>query len=929
MLSHHFKRNFYKNLVIKTRSKNTTILFYLILAFFAISTIKSQENLRILDPRDNFNILDTLKNLLKDSISIKVKDSLQPKNLDSLIPFILNDSLLTGEKDSLSVSKDSIKKPIEVLENIIEHSADSIVRQDLKNKKITLYKNAHIKYGDIDLTAGYIEVDNNTNIITAKGIKDSVGKYSELPVFKQGSQESIQDTIKFNIKSEKAKIWNLKTEQEGLKIRGEVSKKHNDSVIFIENIKMTSSDKENPDYYIKIKKAKFIKDQKLVAGLSQLVIADVPTPAIIPFIYVPLTKGRTSGFLMPTYGENNQQGYFLQNGGYYLVVNDNFDIAVLGDIYTNGSWGLRTESGYSVRYKYSGNFNFSYENLTSSIKGLSDYGNTSNFNLRISHSQDQKASPNSRLSASVNMGSSKYYRQSNNEINNNSYLNNTLSSSISFYKKFVNTPFNTTVSVTHQQNTNTETITMSLPSLQLNMDRVYPFVGKGGSKNNAIQKIGLTYSMKADNNISTTDDFFLKKEMFDGAKSGIQHNMSLSTNMKLLKYFTLSPNASYKDVWYFNQLQKTFDDAKDAVVTDTLSQFSSFREYNTALSLSTTFYGMYKFKKGSKIEAIRHVVRPSVSYSYTPDFSFYNKTVQNSSDPTDVSEYSPFANGLFGQPSNGISNSLSFSLNNNLEAKVRAKDSTSTESTKIILLNNLNFSTSYNMAADSLKWSPVSVNAGTNLFNNKLSVNANATLDPYALDINNTKINTFNFDNGGSLFRLTSAGLTLNYSLASGGKGEKSKEEKNKVANNSDGLFGQSMKTSNQLSASEKPDEEKVKTTKLFQYSIPWTLQLAYALNYSNSTRQDEISSNSLMFNGDLELTPKWQVGFSSGYDFKNTGFTYTQLRFSRDLDSWKLNFNWVPFGDRQSYYFFIGIKSAMLADLKYDKHNQADKVLF
>ena len=923
MLSDHFKRNFYKNLVIKTRSKNTTILFYLVLAFFVISTIKSQENFRILNSNDNFSILDTIKNL--------VKDSLLTKNLDSIIPVAIKDSLLIESKDSLAVSKDSIKKPVEQLESIIEHSADSIIRQDIKTRKITLYKNAHIKYGDIDLTAGFIEVDNNTNIITAKGIKDSVGNYSELPVFKQGSQESVQDTIKFNIKSEKAKIWNLKTEQEGLKIRGEVSKKHNDSVIFIENIKMTSSDKENPDYYIKIKKAKFIKDQKLVAGLSQLVIADVPTPAIIPFIYVPLTKGRTSGFLMPTYGENTQQGYFLQNGGYYLVVNDNFDVAVLGDIYTNGSWALRTQSGYAVRYKYSGSFDFSYENLTSSIKGLSDYGNTANFNLRISHSQDQKASPNSRLSASVNMGSSKYYKQSNNEINNNSYLNNTLSSSVSFYKKFVNTPFSSTVSVTHQQNTNTETITMSLPSLQLNMDRVYPFVGKGGAKNNAIQKMGLTYSMKADNNISTTDDFFLKKEMFDGAKSGVQHNMALSTNMKLFKYFTLSPNANYKEVWYFDQIQKTFDNATDKVVTDTLSQFSSFREYNTALSLSTTFYGMFKFKKGSKIEAIRHVVRPSVSYSYTPDFSFYNKEyTKKTADADDTVEYSPFENGLFGKPGSGISNSLNFSLNNNLEAKVRAKDSTDTESKKIILLNSLNFSTSYNMAADSLKWSPVSVSAGTTLFDNKLSVNANATLDPYALDINNSKINTYNFDNGGSLFRLTNAGLTLNYSLSGGGnKDDKSKEQKNKDANNSDGIFGQDMRSSNQLTASEREGEEKVKTAKLFQYAIPWTLQLAYALNYSNSIRQDEISSNSLMFNGDLELTPKWQVGFSSGYDFKNTGFSYTQLRFSRDLDSWKLNFNWVPFGDRQSYFFFIGIKSAMLSDLKYDKHNQADKLLF
>ncbi|SFS70802.1 LPS assembly outer membrane protein LptD (organic solvent tolerance protein OstA) [Lutibacter maritimus] len=914
MLSNQFKKYFYKNFIIKTNSKNTTLLIYLILAnCFISSTIYSQE----------------IKQTIKDNSELKLSDTIFIKNDSVIIP--KNDSINLKAKDSLIASKpkDSLKKPKELLESIIEHSADSLIRQDIKNNKITLYKNAHIHYKDIDLTAGFIEIDNKTNIVTAKGIKDSVGVYTELPVFKQGSQESTQDTIKFNFKSEKAKIWNLKTDQQGIIIKGEVSKKHNDSVIFIENIKLTSSQKDDPDYYIRVKKAKFIKDQKLVAGASQLVIADVPTPVILPFVYVPMTQGRTSGFLMPTWGENNRQGYFLQNGGYYFVLSDNFDLAILGDIYTNGSWGLRTESGYAVRYKFSGNFDFRYENLINSLKGLDDYAKTSNYNIRWSHSQDQKASPNSRFSASVNLGSSKYYKESNNEYNTNSFLNNTLSSSISFYKKFVGTPFNMSLSVTHSQNTNTEQISMTLPSLQVNMDRIYPFVGKGGAKNNALQKTGLTYSMKGDNKINTTDEFFFKKEMFDEAKSGIQHSLALNTNMKVLKYFTLSPNVNYKEVWYFDRLKKTFDDAENAVVTDTISSFSSFREYSTALSLSTTFYGMFKFKKGSKIEAIRHVVRPSVSYSYRPDFSFYNEEVQKTADPNNTIEYSPFSNGIYGSPGTGISNSLNFSLNNNLEAKVRSKDSTETESKKIILLNNLNFSTSYNMAADSLKWSPVSVNAGTNLFDNKLSVNANATLDPYAIDANGKKINTFNFDNNGSLFRLTNAGLTLNYSLASkSGKKTKTDSQKKADANNSEGVFGESSIASNQQTPAGESSEE-VKETKLFGAEIPWSLKIAYSLNYSNSARQKEISSNSLMFSGDLDLTPKWKVGFSSGYDIKNQGFTYTQLRFSRDLDSWKLNFNWVPFGDRQTYYFFIGVKSSMLSDLKYDKRQQPDRRLF
>jgi hypothetical protein len=842
---------------------------------------------------------------------------------------ISKDTLKIGVKDSIiSKSKDTILKPKELLESIIAHSADSLIRQDIKNNKILMYKNAHVHYKDIDLTAGYIEINNNTNIVTAKGIKDSVGVYQEKPIFKQGAEETKQDSIAFNFKTEKAKIWGLRTEQQGVIIRGETTKKENDSTIFVRNIKFTTSEKEKPDYYIKTNKAKIVPNKKLVIGVSNLVISDVPTPLFLPFAYIPLTKGNMSGFLMPTWGENNQQGYFLQNGGYYLAINDYVDLALLGDIYTNGSWGIRTESNYAVRYKFSGNFSFRYENLINSLRGFSDYSRTTNYNIRWSHSQDAKASPNSRFSASVNLGSSKYYKESLNEYNSNAFLNNTLSSSISYYKKFVGTPFNLSLSVTHSQNTNTESIIMSLPSLQINMDRIYPFVSKTGAKKNALQKLGLTYSLKGDNKINTTDKFFLKKEMFNTAKSGIQQNASFSTNMKVLKYFTLSPNANYKEVWNFDKISKTYNAIENTVVTDTINGFKAFREYSAGLSLTTTVYGMLKFKKG-RLQAIRHVMRPSVSYGYKPDFSNYYEKVQQSADPNDLLEYSPFANGIYGNPSRSLSNSLNFSLNNTLEAKVMPKDTVDAKPEKITLINNLNFSTSYNMAADSLKWSPVRMSAGTDFFNKKLRLNLNATLDPYAINASGTRINTFNINNGGSLFRLTNAGLTMNYSLSSKkSKGKESKQQQNANANNSDGIFGDNLNVSNRINNNEDATPE-TKTAKLYNATFPWTLKLAYSLNYINSKRQNEISSNSLMFSGDVDLTPKWKVGFSSGYDIKNQGFTYTQLRFSRDLDSWKLNFNWVPFGTRQTYYFFIGVKSSMLSDLKYDKRQVPDRVLF
>jgi len=849
-------------------------------------------------------------------------------------PFKLIDTLnlkstdtISKPLDTITKPKDSIIKPKELLESIIEHSADSLIRQDIKNNKIILFNNAHIHYKDIDLTAGYIEIDNNTNIVWAKGIKDSIGVYSQLPVFKQGTEETTQDSISFNFKSEKAKIWGLRTEQDGVIIKGKVTKKENDSTIYVQNIRFTTSEKENPDYYISTKKAKIVPNKKLVIGLSNLVIQDVPTPLFLPFAYIPLTKGSTSGFIMPTWGDTAQQGYFLQNGGYYFAINDYLDLAVLGDVYTNGSWGLRTESNYAVRYKFNGNFNLRYENLKNSIRGFDDFSKTTSYNIRWSHSQDAKASPNSRFSASVNLGSSTYYRESLNEINSNAFLNNTLSSSISYYKKFVGTPFNLSLSATHSQNTNTKSITMSLPALQVNMDRIYPFASKAGSKNNAIQKIGVTYSLKGDNKYDTTDDFFFKKEMFETAKSGLQHNATFSTNMKLLKYFTLSPNANYKEVWYFDKISKTYNPLDTTVVTNTINKFSSFREYSAGVSLSTTVYGMLNFKKG-RLQAIRHVIRPSVHYGYRPDFSSYYDEVQQSEDENDMLEYDPFSNGIYRGPSTGLSNSLSFTLNNTFEAKVMSKDSTEVEPEKITLINNLNFSTSYNMAADSLKWSPVRMTAGTDLFNKKLKLNINATLDPYALTADGKRINTFNINNGGSLFRLTNAGLTMNYNLASS-KDQKNSAQQNENANNSDGIFGEDLNNSNNLDGDSRSNKKTTKTAKLYNATFPWTLKLAYSLNYSNSSRQNEISSNSLMLSGDIELTPKWKVGALSGYDIKNKGFSYTQLRFSRDLDSWKLNFNWVPFGDRQTYYFFLGVKSSMLSDLKYDKRKVPDKRLF
>ena len=896
------------------KKQHIILLFFLF--YLGFSGIKAQ----ILDVNNTNNLT---REKAKDTSSILSKTLINKKKLTQK-------NNLKVKKDSIAIDSITVKTPKETLADIIDHSSDDFIEIDLKKNISTLYNNAKLHYQDVDLEAGIIIIDYKKNLIIAKGIQDTT-EYKQLPYFKQRQEESSQDSLMVNYTTEKALIWGLNSEQDnGILVGSGVSKKINDSTVYVRDIVITTSKKKKPDYDIRIKKAKIVPNKKIISKVAQLFIADVPTPAIIPFAYFPLTKNRTSGILMPTWGETSQQGYFLQNGGYYLAISDYFDLALTGDIYTNGSWGFRAKSNYALRYKFNGNFSYNYDNNIFSLRGFDDYSKSSNYNIRWSHSQAAQANPNMRLSASVNLGSSKYYRESLNEYNTSSFLNNQLSSSISFSKKFVGTPFNLSVSATHSQNTNTETINMSLPSLQLSMDRIYPFAPKTGTKKNALQKLGLTYNLASDYRISTSDSLFFKKEMFEEAKSGVKHNVALSTNMKLFKYFTVNPSASYKETWYFDYLTKQYNPEEATIVTDTLNGFKALREYNTGISLSTNVYGTFNIKKG-RLKAIRHTIRPSVSYSYRPDFSFYDEEVYNP-DTQETEVYSPYKSGIYGVPGKGISNSIGISLNNTLEAKVMSRDSTKTEAKKISLLNSLNFSTSYNMAADTMRWSPVSMNAGTQLFNNKMRVNFNASLDPYAINANGNRIDMFNIDNGGSLFRLTRAGITMNYSLSnktfSGGETSKNdrQNEEARATSNERNMMGGDLNNSGKSTNSKKSNKKK---TKLYYAKMPWNVSLSYSLQYTNARREDEISTSSLMFNGDIELSPKWNVGVNSGYDFKRKGITYTQLHFQRDLDSWKMSFNWVPFGSRTTYYFFIGVKSSVLSELKYDKRKLPDKRLF
>ena len=839
---------------------------------------------------------------------------------------------LIVKKEADTIKKDSVKVKA-FLEGKVKYKAGKYAKIEQKKKLITLYDKAELYYQDIELKSGIIVMDYEKNEVYAGRIKDSTGTYTQFPNFKQGQNAIEPDSIRFNFKTKKALIWNSRTEQGEFKVKAAITKKENDSVYFLKGARFTTSkDIDNPEYYFQTNKVKFIPGKKVVTGLTNMVIANVPTPIALPFAFFPMGKETSiSGVILPSYNDSNTRGFSLQNGGYYFALSDNYNLTALGDYYTNGSYALRFESSYAKRYNYRGNVNIRFENLINSERGYPDYSKQNIYNIQWSHSRDSKANPNSSFSASVNLGSSKYYKQSINQANIGSNLNNTLSSSISYSRTFNGIPqARLSLTATHSQNTKTSEINMTLPNVQFSIDRIYPFVGKDGVKKGFFKNINLQYNLSGKNSFTTTDTLFFKKQMFDNAKVGLQQSIPISTNFKLFKYFSASTSMNYEEVWYIKTLKRSYDATQSKVVDQVVNGFDAFRTYSFSSSVGTTIYGTFNFGDDKIIKSIRHVMRPSVSYGYTPSFAKYYDTYATDASGTMKKDYTRFEGGVFGAPGLSNSNTMGFDLSNTFEAKVADKDSTKTEPKKIMLLNNLNLSTSYNLDADgktTLAWSPVRVSGGTQLLNNKMNVNFGATLDPYAIDNAGKRINVFNIDNGGSLFRMTSANMTLNYSITSK-KDESNKKDKNtqgqRNGGREDDLFGKNTDV-NDLSKSQfkdRGDDGTDKISEFFSSKLPWDMTFAYSLTYGNNNRESKIISNSLMVSANTDITPKWKAGISTGYDFVQNGVTFTQLRFERDLLSWRMSFNWTPYGSNANWSFFIGIKSGVLSDIKWDKRS-------
>ena len=847
--------------------------------------------------------------------------------------FFNNSYLFSQNIEKDTINSDTLKTKL-ILDDV-RRKAKGYIKINNKEKIITLFDNAELYYMDIELKSGIIKFDWESNVVSAGRIKDSLGNYIQSPIFKQGGDEINPDSLRYNFDTKKALIWNSRTTQNEMNVFSSATKKENDSIYFIKEAKVTTSKNlDDPEYYIRVRSGKFIPKNKIIAGPSNLYIYDVPTPIFLPFAYFPLTEDRNSGFIFPTIGQNNRRGYFFQNGGYYLAPSEYFDLTLLGDYYTNGSYGMRVESSYRKRYSFNGRLSVRFENLIDGERGLPGYSKSNIYNIRWTHSQDSKANPYNRFSASVNLGSSNYFRESLNQINTPNFLNNTLNSSVSFSKTFRGYPsVNVSLTASHSQNTRSKTVNLVLPTFQGNVERVYPFVKKNGQKKGIIKNINLQYSFRGENRINTTDSLFFKKGMFDDARYGMKHTIPLSTNFKVLKHFSVSMNGNFDEIWTGNTIIRNDYDINNQEQEDKIQVrgFDRFSQYNFGMSIGTTIYGLFNFKEDKKIQSIRHVIRPSISYNVRPSFEKYYDTYIIDADGN-TAEYTRFEENFFGLPSRRYSSAIGLQISNNIEAKIKEKDSLVTEPRKVTILNNLNISTSYNLAADSLKLSPIRMTTGTNLFKNKLNLNLSATFDPYSINDNGFRINKLNIADGGGLLRMTSANLNMNFSIDSKSFNSNNKSENSENVTGggrTDDLFGSSQDlTKSTFDDDDENDGRRKENLTEYINKIGWDFRFAHSLTYLNNRKQRKIGNNSLMFSGNIILSKKWKIGGSSGYDFKNKGFTYTQLRFERDLDSWKMNFSWVPFSIRESWYFFIGIKSGFLSDLKYDKRKEPDKRL-
>ena len=816
---------------------------------------------------------------------------------------------------SLAQAQDDIDTLLHVspnaIDNIIKYNARDSVSMDLSSRSATLYGDGHIDYDSMVLKAERVVVDFDRKILTAHGQPDTADGVVGRPFFLQGAAEYHADTITFNYSTKKGIINGVITQEGEGFLHGHKVKKLNDTVMYLSGGSYTTCNYAHPHFAINFTKSKLITGDKIVTGPAWLSIEDVPTPIALPFAFFPITHTRRSGVLIPSYGWMNYRGYYLKDGGYYFALGDNWDLSLLGDIFTNLSWAVEARSNYYKRYKYRGAFDVRYGITYEGIRGDSNtFSSFSDFKVTWTHNQDPKANPTSRFSANVNLQSRNYNR---NTTNRNDYFNSTTTSSISFTTS-LGSYLNLAASARESYNVQTGVMNIKLPSISLSSVTLYPLRRRnpiGGYR--WWENISLSYVLNAENNVTAVDSLLFERSTLDAMQYGIHHSIPLSSTVKLLRFFNWTNSLTYNERWHWSTIRQNYDTTTGTVTVDTVRGFAANRDFNISSSLSTRVYGMFQFRKGP-LKALRHVINPSVSFSYHPDFGreSYGWWRQYTDTNGYVHRYSIFQNSLYGGPPDGESGSIRFAVGNNLEVKVQNPFDSAAEVHKVTLLENLNLSISYDLARDSLNWSSLSVSGRTTLFRT-LVINYSGSFSPYVIDTLGRLHNQFLWEKEHRLFRADNSTWSAQVSYSF-----------NNNTFRRDGAKSQGHPTATILQTPYNYNPV-LMTGGYVDFSVPWNISLNYNFSYVNTFVAREMNMShqtirSISLSGNVTFTKNWKVAMTTGYDFVGKGMSYTTVDIYRDLHCWEMKFSWVPFGYYRSWYFQINIKADALRDVKYDK---------
>ncbi len=930
--------------------RNSFIALFMLVAIFVMASVNTpfwnKKKKKVL--QDSATVVQD--SMVRDSLGNIVVDTAK---MDSVQKAILH---YNKEVDD-SVRLDSInRKKAGGIDAPVNYQAEDSLVYDAGTKTAHLYGSSQVAYENYNLTSDRIRMSLDSSMVHAHGTKDSTadGGVKGKPIFKQGSDEYQTDTIAFNFKSKKAFIDNVYTNQQDGYLSGMKSKRDSTGVIYLQHGRYTTCDKPDPDFYIALSRARVRPGKDVVFGPAYLVVADVPLPLAIPYGFFPFTKSYSSGFIMPTYGDESTRGFYLRDGGYYFAASDKWDLKLLGEIYTMGSWGLSAASNYKKRYKYSGSFYFSYQNTKTGDKGLPDYSKQTSFKIQWSHRQDSKANPYSSLSASVNFASSKYERNNLTSLYNpQTVTQSTRTSSVSWSTQFssIGMSLSSTANVT--QNMRDSTLAMTFPDLNINVSRFYPFRRKHQVGNQKwYEKIAVSYTGQLSNSISTTEDKFFHSNLIKDWKNAFEHTIPVSANFTLFNCININPSFNFTDRMYSNKILRGWNADTQTEVADTTYGFYNVYNWNLAVSASTKLYGFWVPNHkifGDKIIAIRHVLTPQVSFSYAPDFGSsrygYYDTYQKTDANGNVSlvQYSPFSNGLYGVPGSGKTGSVSFDLSNNIEMKVKS-DKDSTGMKKLSIIDELGMAMSYNMAAKTRPWSDLSMRLRLKWWKN-YTFNMNAVFATYAYELDadgKPYVGTHTEWSKGRFGRFQGMSQNISYTLTPekikklfGGGDDDDNKGKKKNSNDDEGVdtniesnVDEDMVKA-QHGAQKKGSKAKTDDDGYMTFSMPWSLTFGYGVTMSENTsgkfntntmRYPYKFTQTLNFSGNVRISDGWNISFSSGYDFENHGLSMTTASLQRDLHCFNMSCS-VVLSPYTSYNFTFRCNASTLTDaLKYEK---------